>query len=402
MTESRSGRPEADFPGVPGQGAGQTRRELPGLGVVAAGPPRLFSTQSGVPAGVIAALERRGITPHSIDSSLTRWQRVLAATEALVTNPRVSLSARTAFRGRLHRSRIATRARSANTATAISAATEDAVRVFLVIRGIYCPFNVPYVPYSDNTAELARRLWPPWFPWSRREHGRVVAAEAKYFANALHVFVASAHVAKSLIDDYDIPATRITVVGGGANMPVSHRASTWSARANPTVLFVGRDWERKGGDLLLTAFDRVTEVLPTARLVVVGSTPPLRRSWLEVRGRVESRKAMQAVYSNADVFCLPTRYDGYGMSFLEAMANELPCVGTDVCAVPDIISHGQTGYVVPPEDPDMLAATLITLLANPDLRRRLGVAGRERVESRLNWDQVVEQMLDAESLRSAL
>src|SRR5207253_6549325 len=80
-----------------------------------------------------------------------------------------------------------------------------------------------------------------------------------------------------------------------------------------------------------------------------------------------------------DVFAMPSRCEALPYALLEAMATELPAVGAAVGGVPEVIVPGQTGFVVPPRDPDALAASLRTLLKDADLRRWMGAAGRERV-----------------------
>src|SRR5688572_33109339 len=88
---------------------------------------------------------------------------------------------------------------------------------------------------------------------------------------------------------------------------------------------------------------------------------------------------MPAAYADADVFCLPSWWEAMPLSVLEAMAAGLPVVATDVGDVGRAVADGVTGYVVPRQDPEKLAAALEPLLTDPQLRRRMGASGRERV-----------------------
>jgi glycosyltransferase involved in cell wall biosynthesis len=92
------------------------------------------------------------------------------------------------------------------------------------------------------------------------------------------------------------------------------------------------------------------------------------------------------------VFCLPTRFEPFGIAFLEAMHWGLPCVGTDTGAVAEMIVDGDTGYAVPPDDVDALERSLCRLLRDRQLARRMGNAGRARVLSHFTWPAVVDRM----------
>jgi glycosyltransferase involved in cell wall biosynthesis len=86
--------------------------------------------------------------------------------------------------------------------------------------------------------------------------------------------------------------------------------------------------------------------------------------------------ALAAEYAKADVFCLPSRQEGFGIVYLEAMAAGLPVVGCRSSAVPEVVTDGDTGLLVPPLDPGALAVALGRLADAAPLRRLLGAAGR--------------------------
>jgi glycosyltransferase involved in cell wall biosynthesis len=157
------------------------------------------------------------------------------------------------------------------------------------------------------------------------------------------------------------------------------------------VLYVGSDWRRKGGDVLLDAFRRVRSEHPEARLHIVGTEEPASEDGVEVLGFLRDRDRLADLYARASVFCLPSRFEPYGLVAVEAMAHELPCVVTPG-ALAEVVLDGETGIVVPPEDPVALAGALSRMLDDPPYARRLGVNGRSRVEEHLTWDAVVERM----------
>jgi glycosyltransferase involved in cell wall biosynthesis len=167
------------------------------------------------------------------------------------------------------------------------------------------------------------------------------------------------------------------------------------------VLFIGREFERKGGDLLLQAFARVRAKIPDARLVVVGlpamAIPDPGVTSLGLLRKDDPREWAQLIgaYRSADVFCFPTRYEPFGIVVLEAMLFGLPCVATRTGAIPEMIREGETGYLVPPEDVDSLTCRLLALLGDRSLARRLGEAGRKRADETFTWPAVAANMLEA-------
>jgi glycosyltransferase involved in cell wall biosynthesis len=244
----------------------------------------------------------------------------------------------------------------------------------------------PFALYVDQTRLMAERGWPQWMPFSPRERSELLALERAMYGDAAHLFAMGSPARESLVDDYGVDASRISVVGGGAGFDPLPPAR--AAAGEPAILFVGREFERKGGDDLLRAFERVRAEVPGARLDVVGSSRRIGAPGVAVHGRVADRGALSELYRSARAFCLPSRYEPYGLVLIEAMAHGVPCVGAAVQSIPEILDGGRAGVLVPPRDPGSLADALIGLLTDDALARRLGAAGRERVEASLTWDAV--------------
>jgi glycosyltransferase involved in cell wall biosynthesis len=161
---------------------------------------------------------------------------------------------------------------------------------------------------------------------------------------------------------------------------------------SPSILFVGREFDRKGGDVLMAAFAEVRAVVPNAALHIVGNGAVHSAPGVEAHGRVQDRRRLRGFYEKARVFCLPSRYEPYGLVLTEAMAHGVPCVGTRVQSIPEILDHGRAGTLVSPGDPKELADALVALLTDDSLAHQLGSAGRLRVEEELNWDRVADRM----------
>jgi len=101
---------------------------------------------------------------------------------------------------------------------------------------------------------------------------------------------------------------------------------------------------------------------------------------------------LPALFSQTTVFALPTLREPFGLAFLDAMACAVPCVGTRIEAVPEIVKDGETGLLVPPGDAVALAEALERLLGDPARARAMGARGRARVAQRFVWGRVAERL----------
>jgi phosphatidylinositol alpha-1,6-mannosyltransferase len=165
-----------------------------------------------------------------------------------------------------------------------------------------------------------------------------------------------------------------------------------------TVLMVGRlaSTERyKGHDEMIDAWPRVVAAVPSARLVIVGDgddLPRLRRKAQDngVEDSVQftgfvARDALDECYRRAALFALPSRGEGFGLVYLEAMAHGLPCVGSVHDAAREVIVDGVTGRLVDQGHADQLVDALVALLRDQPLRQRMGLAGHRRVTSEFSF-----------------
>lgn len=167
----------------------------------------------------------------------------------------------------------------------------------------------------------------------------------------------------------------------------------------PLVGTLARLVPQKGLDVLLEAFARVP---PPARLVIAGAGT--LRPVLEARavmpdlvGRVAflgPRADSAAVMAALDLFVLPSRWEGFGLVLLEAMAAGRAIVASRVSAIPEVVAEGETALLVPPDDPGALAAAIVALLDDPARRQAMGAAGRARVRQEFAPDRLVRATLD--------
>ncbi len=172
----------------------------------------------------------------------------------------------------------------------------------------------------------------------------------------------------------------------------------------PRVLYVGLLTPRKGVLDLIAASQRLHDEDVDHELWLLGGTPDEGPAAAEpvleaARGRAtllgtRPPEDMPDAYSAADVFCLPSWWEAMPMSVLEAMASGLPVVATDVGDVAHLVLDGSTGYVVPTQDPERLAAALRALLTDPERRRSMGAAGRARAEQHFSLRATARAVCD--------
>jgi glycosyltransferase involved in cell wall biosynthesis len=346
------------------------------------GDPTDPTTQSGVAKHLIDALANQAEVALRVDTTLKPVQRAVVTVSAFRPD-------RDVWRRHIHRSPHAAglRARIVDRAVASTGGIDYVVPV----RGTYLPLRAPYSPYIDNSVPMVREHWRQWAPWRGRYLDRVIATERAYLTGAAHVFTAGQPVADSIVDAYALAPERVTVVAGGSHFPV---VELDPAAREKMVLFIGYDFTRKGGEELLAAFAIARDAVPDSRLVIVGPTVAAAGNGVQVLGPVTDRTQLAELLSRASVFALPARYEPFGMALLEAMAHGVPCVGTDVGAIPDIIRDGVTGRVVPRGDVNALGDAFVQLLTDPSLVDAFGRAGQARVRDELNWPAVAKRILD--------
>jgi glycosyltransferase involved in cell wall biosynthesis len=223
------------------------------------------------------------------------------------------------------------------------------------------------------------------------------------YANAVHLLPFSGWAKKSLIRDYGMQEDKITVVPPSINLRKWKGVLSISSECSQRrlrVLFVGADFVRKGGDLLVRIAKRQEFQNCEFHFVTRSfSGPPGQNIFVHSNLGINSQPLID-LYCTSDVFVLPTRADLSSWALLEAMATRLPVISTGVGGVPEIIIDGQTGYLVEPDDEEALADRLRMLLHEPDLRRRFARNGRERVERHFDLEKNAEVIVECLKLAS--
>lgn len=367
------------------------------------GDAESYDSWSGIAKSIVDHLRGAGHTVMSGDVDLVGADRWLAAALTFAVDRR-----RWGTRYRL--SQVPFRLRSRRAARTI-AAQEDRLDVIIQVGATFQPLgrgDIPYFLCCDSNIRMAEH-GAPWgysdaVTLSRSELDLVRQRELGVYRNAAGIFTLSERLRRSFIEDLGLAPQRVHAMLAGPNLDVARIPATFPREAagadhHPTILFVGRQFHRKGGDVLMQAFRRVRDRIPDARLWIAGpSSFTTREPGITVLGDLnkntpEGWAALAEAYGTADVFCLPTRFEPFGIAFIEAMYFGLPCIGTDAWAVPEMITDGETGFTVPIDDVAALTDRLLRLLGDRDLARRMGRAGRERARTQFTWEHVIGRML---------
>jgi glycogen synthase len=249
----------------------------------------------------------------------------------------------------------------------------------------------PYAVYTDRTAIEGQRIDPRFRTPTPPDW---LALEAETLRGAARVLTFGGSAARSAMDDYGIPEERVEVVGTGPNAPPHPPRD----RARCTrLLFVGVEWERKGGEILLQALPLVRARLPDVELTIVGASPAPVPARVTVLGRIGAA-AVAAAQHQADLHVMPSLAEPYGIVHAEAILSGLPTIGSTVGSQPEII--GAAGRVVPPGDAPALAHTIIEVAEHYDDVVAATLARREDMQDRWSWPTVAGRILDGLGLGS--
>lgn len=259
-------------------------------------------------------------------------------------------------------------------------------------------FSVPFVHISDATYELlidyyTQRTHVP--RWLKREGN---AIEQKILDKSSYAILPSQWAQASALKEYQTEPEKIKLIKMGANIAqIPNITSDYLAKkfeGQCSILFMGKDWKRKGGEILLDAFEILKNTNMDVRLNIVGCQP--------FRGEIpdgitvypnihksdpEQFALYNRLFSEASFFVLPTRAEAYGLVFAEAAAFSTPVIAPKTGGIPSVVDDGKSGILLPLEAGGKEYAKLITdIWSDKTKLYEIGKYAHKKYCSELNWD----------------
>lgn len=231
--------------------------------------------------------------------------------------------------------------------------------------------------------------------------------ERKALENCTIAVFPSEWVAQTAITYYGVPSEKVHVIPFGANIEAPPRDVILCAIERRRfdrfrLLFVGRDWYRKGADLVLAACAHLHRLgFPiTLDLVGIAQPPIALPPYVTSHGLLsprdpEQRQQLESLYCNAHLLFVPSRAENYGMAFCEAAAFGVPSIAIATGGIPTIVREGITGVALPQDSlPEVFAETIGHLFSDPARYRTLALASRDEYEARLNWQAFAQRFFE--------
>jgi len=251
----------------------------------------------------------------------------------------------------------------------------------------------------------------PLRPWKKEQLGAGYELSSWMEKEGLEacdaVVAVSRDMKKDILKFYDLPAPAIHVIHNGVD-PEKYHPKDGSASLGklgirkPFIFFCGRLTRQKGIFDLLEAMDHVPERVQLALATGKPDTPEIedelhralqkRPNVVWINQMLEDPDLVN-LYNEAAVFACPSIYEPFGIINLEAMACETPVVACAVGGIKEVVVDGETGFLVPPQEPEKLGRALAKVLGDEDAAAKMGKAGRRRVLDHFTWDRIAEKTL---------
>ena len=259
--------------------------------------------------------------------------------------------------------------------------------------------RVPTIMSLDITPPLLAN-YSTWYQYKKRK--KILLIEKLKFAmtkraydDAAFLLPWSDWVRKSLVNDYGIAEDKIEIISPGINLEYwghpSGKPENKSGKVK--ILFVGGEFIRKGGDVLLNVVRRGEFQNCEFHFVTRDfKGVPAVNTFFYDKMEANSEPLID-LYRNADIFVLPTRADFSPNAVCEAMAFELPVITTNVGSLSETIKEGENGFFIPVDDEQILSDRLKLLVDDKNLRTRMGKLGRKLIEEKYNLEKIAERII---------
>ncbi len=261
----------------------------------------------------------------------------------------------------------------------------------------FLEIDIPILLVGGATYGLLHNYYPWYSNLLKRSFHEMNTIQALAIKKASAFVYSSAWAARSAIEDYGADPSKVHIVPHGANLenPPSREAVLGRKKSDRCrLLFLGVEWERKGGDIAFETLLKLEEMGILAELIVCGCTPPKEFSHTRMKvipflnkNDERQRKELEQLFMLSDFLLLPTRNECFGIVFCEANAFGLPIITTDTGGVSEAVRDGENGFLLPLDARGNAYAEVIARIYRDEQRyAELVRASRAAFEDRLNWD----------------
>jgi len=223
--------------------------------------------------------------------------------------------------------------------------------------------------------------------------------QMRIYDQCIGVFAESKWLADSLVEDTGISTEKVHVVDLGINVKpeLTYHSFGEKSKQDKTIFFIGRDFFRKGGHLVVEAFKLLRKNYSKKyKLIIAGP-----KSW-PLEGRIPegvqfigdvSREIIQKYFQTSDVFCMPTYFEGgYAIVFTEALCFGIPCIGRNIQGMLEIIKPGVNGYLLNNDSIDELAELIVKVIEDDTMKSDVGRMSKS-YQDYYSWDRVASDMI---------
>ena len=259
---------------------------------------------------------------------------------------------------------------------------------------LFTPFldvNIPFVFLSDITYDQLR---PHYRKPDEKRDECCMNLEKKNLEKADRIIYSSEWIKQKTIQSYNVDSNKIDVVEFGANIPTPQYYSNEINMDICRLVFIGKDWERKGGDKLLQLFEILKNDGLPCTLTIIGSEPSgideidgITVYPVLNKSKPTDLETLCKILSESHFLVLPTIFEAFGIVFCEASAYALPSITANVGGVGQVVIDGKNGYLLPADaTPNDYAEKIKTAFSDKESYMKLRQSSRKEFEIRLNWD----------------
>lgn len=215
--------------------------------------------------------------------------------------------------------------------------------------------------------------------------------QENYYKNCKGIFTMGKWLEKDLIERCGVSPQKVHHVGGGINL--DYKLINPKNKTNNKILFVGRDFHRKGGYIVYDAFKILKTQLPNIELYIAGPAQNPIKNPIDgyfYCGDCDHDK-LSDLFNKCDIFCMPSYFEAYGLVFIEALVYGLPCIGRNSYEMPYFIKDNENGLLLKNDDPNELALLMKKLLFDDTIKRNV-ISNRDYYIHEYSWDTVAHRI----------